>query len=51
MGGEEKCLRSPAGETWEKETIWKAVRRWEDIIKIDFKKGDEGHGLDFSGSG
>jgi hypothetical protein len=38
MGGEGRCIRYFGGETWDKESTWKSMRRWEDNIKMDFQE-------------
>jgi hypothetical protein len=48
--GEEKGMQDFGEETWGKETIRKARRRWEDKNKMDLMEVQSVHGLDRSGS-
>ena len=52
-GGEERrgvyrvLVEKPEG----KRPLWRHRRKWEDNIRMDIQEWDEGHGLDWSGSG
>ena len=37
-GGEEKCIQGYGGETWEKRTLGRPRRRWEDNITMGIQE-------------
>jgi hypothetical protein len=44
-GGEQRCVKSFDGETWQKKTTWKAQHRWKDNIAMSLE--DVGLGMDW----